>query len=74
MTIANADSVNEYVDHWGCKRLTSYCIRRFRSGIATVKDGLGNLAFQFLVFCMHGSYSMLLLSCVHVLKSAIKLG
>ena len=38
MLLCNGDHVNEYVDHWGAKRLTSYCIRRFRSGIATFKD------------------------------------
>ena len=38
MLVSNGDSVNEYVDHWGAKRLTSYCIRRFRSGIIAFKD------------------------------------
>ena len=33
-----SDKVSQYVDQWGAKRLTSLCVRRFRSGIFAFRD------------------------------------
>ena len=32
------DNVTVYVDEWGCKRLTSFCLRRFRTGMFNFRD------------------------------------
>ena len=38
MLTATPSIVNQYVDDWGCKRLTSWCIRRFRTGQGNFRD------------------------------------
>ena len=38
LMVANPDTVNMYVDHWGCKRLCSLAVRRYRAKILFFKD------------------------------------
>ena len=38
LMLSQVDLVDVYVDQWGCKRLTSFVLRRFRSGIMKFRD------------------------------------
>ena len=38
MLTTKQDMVTIYVDQWGCKRLTSFCLRRFRTGQTNFRD------------------------------------
>ena len=38
LMLQQVDLVDVCVDQWGCKRLTSFVLRRFRSGIMKFRD------------------------------------
>ena len=38
----NSKLVTQYLDAWGCKRLTSLCLRRYRTGMTNFRDCLLN--------------------------------
>ena len=40
LLVTKPDMVAMCVDEWGCKRLTSYCLRRYRSGATSFRDPL----------------------------------
>ena len=44
------DSVTAYVDEWGCKRLTSFCLRRFRTGMFNFRDSWHVCCYNIMFF------------------------
>ena len=44
LLVSKPDSITMYVDEWGCKRLTSMVMRRFRAGSMSFKEPYGNAA------------------------------
>ena len=44
LMLPEVDVVDIYVDQWGCKRLTSFVLRRFRSGILKFRDSCRDIS------------------------------
>ena len=38
MLVSKVDNINMVVDEWGTKRLVSYCLRAYRTGVLNFRD------------------------------------